>query len=65
MINTFNKVTLRNQQNFPRKNKPRRALLASKKSIKQDRPGKKMSESWLKITHFGLIAVIIVAITFT
>jgi len=64
MINTFNKVTLRNQQKFPRKIKPRRALLASKRSIKQDRPEKKLSESWLKIIHFSLLAVIIFAITF-
>lgn len=64
MINTFNKVTLRDQQKFPRKIKPRRALLASKRSIKQDRPGKKLSESWLKITHFSLLSVIIFAITF-
>ena len=64
MINTFNKVTLRKQQKFPRKIKPRRALLASKRSIKQDRLGKKLSESWLKITHFSLLSVIIFAITF-
>jgi len=64
MINTFNKVTLRNQHKFPRKIKPRRDLLASNRSIKQDRPEKKLSESWLKITHFSLLAVIIFAITF-
>ncbi|HCB32891.1 MAG TPA: hypothetical protein DEP39_07170, partial [Deltaproteobacteria bacterium] len=39
-------------------------LLASNRSIKQDRPEKKLSESWLKITHFSLLAVIIFAITF-
>ena len=64
MINTFNKVTLRNQHKYPRKIKPRRALLASNRSIKQDRPEKKLSESWLKITHFSLLSVIIFVITF-
>ncbi len=64
MINTFNKVTLRNQHKYPRKIKPRRALLTSNRSIKQDRPEKKLSESWLKITHFSLLSVIIFVITF-
>ena len=51
MIHTLNKVTRRNQHIFPRKIKIRRAALASKRVIKQDRPEKKLDEmykSWLE-----------------
>ena len=64
MINTFNKVTIRNQQKFPRKIKNRRALLASKRSIKQDKPEKKLKDSWITITNFSLFAFIIFAVIF-
>ncbi len=47
MIHAFNKVTNRNQYKVPRKIK-RRAELASKRIIKQDRPAKKVDE-WLDI----------------
>ena len=64
MIHTLNKVTLRNQHKVPRKIKTRRASLASKRSLKQDRPERKLNETWLKKTHFSLLAIIIFALTF-
>jgi len=42
MIHTLNKVTLRNQHKVPRKIKSPRASLASKSTLKQDRPEKKL-----------------------
>jgi len=53
MIHTLNKVTLRNQHKVPRKIKSPRASLASKSTLKQDRPEKKLNESMLKKSHFG------------
>ena len=64
MIHTLNKVTRRNQHIFPRKIKIRRAALASKRVIKQDRPEKKLDESSLKRSHFGLLAIFIFAVSF-
>ena len=64
MIHTLNKVTLRNQHKVPRKIKLRRAELASKRIIKQDRPEKKLDESRLKKSHFGLLAIFIFAVSF-
>ena len=64
MIHTLNKVTLRNQHKVPRKIKTRRVSLASKRSLKQDRPERKLNETWLKKTHFSLLAIIIFALTF-
>ncbi|MDE0793170.1 MAG: HAMP domain-containing sensor histidine kinase [SAR324 cluster bacterium] len=64
MIHTLNKVTLRNQHKVPKKIKIRRAALASKRTIKQDRPEKKLDESRLKRSHFGLLAIFIFTVTF-
>ena len=64
MIHTLNKVTLRNQHKVPRKIKTRRTTLASKRSLKQDRPERKLNESWLKKTHYSMLAIIIFSLTF-
>ena len=64
MIHTLNKVTLRNQHKVPRKIKSPRASLASKSTLKQDRPEKKLNESMLKKSHFGLLAIFIFAVTY-
>ena len=63
MIHAFNKVTNRNQYKVPRKIK-RRAELASKRIIKQDRPEKKLDESNLKRYHYGLLTIIIFLLTY-
>ena len=63
MIHAFNKVTNRNQYKVPRKIK-RRAELASKRIIKQDRPEKKLDESNLKRSHYGLLTIIIFLLTY-
>ena len=64
MIHILNKVTLRNQYPIRRKIKNRRASLSSKRVIKQDTPEKKLEDSWLKKSHFGLIAIIVFAFTY-
>ena len=64
MIHTLNKVTLRNQYKVPKKIKTRRALLASKRILKQNRPERKLDESSLKKSHFGLLAIFIFVVTY-
>ena len=58
MIHILNKGTLRNQHTVRRKAKARKAALSSKRVLKQDIPEKKLEDSWLKKSHFGLIAII-------
>ena len=64
MIHTLNKVKLRNQYKVPKKIKTRRALLASKRILKQNRPERKLDESSLKKSHFGLLAIFIFVVTY-
>ena len=64
MIHILNKGTLRNQYPVRRKTKNRRAALSSKRVLKQDTPEKKLEDSWLKKSHFGLIAIIVFAFTY-
>ncbi len=64
MIHILNKGTLRNQYPVRRKTKNRRSSLSSKKVLKQDTPEKKLGDSWLKKSHFGLIAMIAFALTY-
>ncbi len=64
MIHTLKNGTLRNQQRVRRKIKTRRAALSSKSVLKQDTPEKKLDESWLKKSHFGMLALFIFAITY-
>ena len=64
MIHILNKGTLRNQYPIRRKTKNRRASLSSKRVLKQDTPEKKLEDSWLKKTHFGLIAIIVFVFTY-
>ena len=64
MIHILNKVTLRNQYPIKRKVKNRKGALSSRRVLKQDTPEKKLGDSWLKKSHFGLIAVIVFAFTY-
>ena len=64
MIHFLNKGTLRNQYPVRRKAKNRRAELSSKRVLKQDTPEKKLEDSWLKKSHFGLIAIIVFSFTY-
>ena len=64
MIHILNKGTLRNQHTVRRNTKTRRAALSSKRVLKQDTPEKKLEDSWLKKSHFGLIAIIVFAVTY-
>jgi len=64
MIHILNKGTLRNQYPVKRKTKNRRAALSSKRVLKQDTPEKKLEDSWLKKSHFGLIAIIVFSFTY-
>ena len=64
MIHFLNKGTLRNQYPVRRKAKNRRAELSSKRVLKQDTPEKKLENSWLKKSHFGLIAIIVFSFTY-
>ena len=64
MIHTLNKVTLRNQHKVPRRIKTRKVSLASKRVIKQDRPERKLDESSLKKSHFGLLAIFIFVLSY-
>jgi len=64
MIHILNKGTLRNQYPIRRKTKYRRSSLLSKRVLKQDTPEKKLGDSWLKKSHYSLIAVIAFAFTY-
>ncbi|MDP6521900.1 MAG: hypothetical protein QF779_04245, partial [SAR324 cluster bacterium] len=64
MIHILKKGTLRNQYPVRRKTKNRRASLSSKRVLKQDTPEKKLEDSWLKKSHFGLIAIVVFAFTY-
>ena len=64
MIHILNKVTLRNQYPIKRKIKNRKGTLLSKRILKQDTPEKKLDDSWLKKSHFFLIAIIVFALTY-
>ena len=64
MIHILNKGTLRNQYPVRRKTKSRRDSLSSKRVLKQDTPEKKLEDSWLKKSHFGLIAIIVFSFTY-
>lgn len=64
MIHTLKNGALRNQQRVRRKIKTRRAALSSKRVLKQDTPEKKLDESWLKKSHFGMLAIFVFAITY-
>ena len=64
MIHILNKGTLRNQYPVKRKTKNRKAALSSKRILRQDTPEKKLADSWLKKSHFGLIAIIVFAFTY-
>ncbi len=64
MIHILNKGTLRNQYPIKRKIKNRKGALSSKRVLKQDIPEKKLEDSWLKKSHFGLIAIIAFAFTY-
>ena len=64
MIHILKKSTLRNQYPVRKKTKNRRTALSSKRVLKQDTPEKKLEDSWLKKSHFGLIAIIVFAFTY-
>ena len=64
MIHILNKGTLRNQYPIKRKIRNRKGSLSSKRVLKQDTPEKKLEDSWLKKSHFCLIAIIVFAFTF-
>ena len=64
MIHILNKGTLRNQYPIKRKIKNRKGALSSKRVLKQETPEKKLDDSWLKKSHFGLIAIIVFAFTY-
>ena len=64
MIHILKKGTLRNQYPVRRKTKNKRAALSSKRVLKQDTPEKKLEDSWLKKSHFGLITLIVFAFTY-
>ena len=64
MIHILDKGTLRNQYPVRRKTKNKRASLSSKRVLKQDTPEKKLRDSWLKKSHFSLIAIIAFSFTY-
>ena len=64
MLHILNKGTIRNQHTVRRNTKTRRAALSTKRVLKQDTPEKKLGNSWLKKSHFGLIAIIVFAFTY-
>ena len=64
MIHILNKGALRNQYPIKRKINNRKGGLSLKRVIKQDTPEKKLEDSWLKKSHFGLIAIIVFAFTY-
>ena len=64
MIHILNKGTLRNQYPIKRKIKNRKGALSSRRILKQDTPEKKLEDSWLKKSHFFLIAIIVFAFTY-
>ena len=64
MIHILDKGTLRNQYPVRRKTNNRRIALSSKRVIKQDTPEKKLEDSWLKKSHFGVIAIIVFTLIF-
>ena len=63
-MHILNKGTLRNQYPVRKKTKNRRTALSSKRVLKQDTPEKKLEDSWLKKSHFVLIAIIVFAFTY-